>query len=53
VVNSTIGKPIEADSRRWPARVAIAFGEGRICLLAIAQVAREGIAAFKDKRKPQ
>jgi enoyl-CoA hydratase/carnithine racemase len=32
---------------------AIAFGEGQIGLLALTQDAREGIAAFKDKRKPQ
>ncbi len=32
---------------------AIAFGEGQIGLLAPTQDAREGIAAFKDKRKPQ
>jgi len=32
---------------------AIAFGEGQIGLLAMTQDAREGIAAFKDKRKPQ
>jgi enoyl-CoA hydratase/carnithine racemase len=32
---------------------AIAFGEGQIGLLAVTQDAREGIAAFKDKRKPQ
>ena len=32
---------------------AIAFGEGQIVLLAMTQDAREGIAAFKDKRKPQ
>jgi enoyl-CoA hydratase/carnithine racemase len=31
---------------------AIAFGEGQIGLLAMTQDAREGIAAFKDKRKP-
>ena len=32
---------------------AIAFGEGQIGLLAMTQDAREGMAAFKDKRKPQ
>ncbi len=32
---------------------AIAFGEGQIGLLAMTQDAREGITAFKDKRKPQ
>jgi enoyl-CoA hydratase/carnithine racemase len=32
---------------------AITFGEGQIGLLAMTQDAREGIAAFKDKRKPQ
>ena len=32
---------------------AIAFGEGQIGLLAMTQDAREGIAAFKDKRTPQ
>jgi enoyl-CoA hydratase/carnithine racemase len=32
---------------------AIAFGESQIGLLAMTQDAREGIAAFKDKRKPQ
>jgi enoyl-CoA hydratase/carnithine racemase len=32
---------------------AIAFGEGQLGLLAMTQDAREGIAAFKDKRKPQ
>ena len=32
---------------------AIAFGEGQIGLLAMTRDAREGIAAFKDKRKPQ
>ena len=32
---------------------AIAFGEGQIGLLAMTHDAREGIAAFKDKRKPQ
>jgi enoyl-CoA hydratase/carnithine racemase len=32
---------------------AIAIGEGQIGLLAMTQDAREGIAAFKDKRKPQ
>jgi enoyl-CoA hydratase/carnithine racemase len=32
---------------------AIAFGEGQIGLLAMTQDAREGIAAFNDKRKPQ
>jgi len=31
---------------------AIAFGEGQIGLMAMTQDAREGIAAFKDKRKP-
>jgi enoyl-CoA hydratase/carnithine racemase len=32
---------------------AIAFGEGQLGLLAMTQDAREGITAFKDKRKPQ
>jgi len=32
---------------------AIAFGEGQIGLLAMTQDAREGIAAFTEKRKPQ
>jgi enoyl-CoA hydratase/carnithine racemase len=32
---------------------AIAFAEGQIGLLAMTQDAREGLAAYKDKRKPQ
>jgi hypothetical protein len=32
---------------------AIAFGEGQIGLLVMTQDAREGLAAFKEKRKPQ
>ena len=32
---------------------AIAFGEGQLGLLALTQDAREGLAAFKEKRKPQ
>lgn len=32
---------------------AIAFGEGQLGLLAMTQDAREGIAAFRDKRRPQ
>jgi enoyl-CoA hydratase/carnithine racemase len=32
---------------------AIAFGEGQIGLLAMTQDAREGLAAYKDKRKPK
>jgi enoyl-CoA hydratase/carnithine racemase len=32
---------------------AIAFGEGQIGLLAMTQDAREGIAAFKERRTPQ
>ena len=39
--------------RSMPFEEAIAFGEGQIGLLAMTQDAREGIAAFKDKRKPQ
>ena len=32
---------------------AIAFGEGQIGLLAMTQDAREGLAAFNERRKPQ
>jgi len=32
---------------------AIAFAEGQIGLLAMTQDAREGLAAFQEKRKPQ
>jgi enoyl-CoA hydratase/carnithine racemase len=32
---------------------AIAFGEGQIGLLAMTQDAREGLAAFREKRKPR
>jgi len=39
--------------RSMPFEEAIAFGEGQIGLLAMTQDAREGIAAFKDKRKAQ
>ena len=39
--------------RSMPFEEAIAFGEGQIGLLAMTQDAREGFAAFKDKRKAQ
>ena len=32
---------------------AIAFAEGQIGLLAMTQDAREGLAAFNERRKPQ
>ena len=53
MVSSTIGTPIEADPRRLPACVAITCGEGQIGLLALTHDTREGLAAFKDKRKPK
>jgi enoyl-CoA hydratase/carnithine racemase len=31
---------------------AIAFGESQIALLSMTEDAREGLAAFNDKRKP-
>jgi hypothetical protein len=53
VVNSTTEKPIEADSRQLLARVAITLGAGQIGLLTLTQDARDGLTAFKEKRKPQ
>jgi hypothetical protein len=53
LVKPTIGKPGKADLRQWPARVAITLGEGQIGLLALTRDAREGLAAFNEKREPQ